>query len=117
MPMNLELHRSDESVWDRADRRTHWDGERWLLAMMAQDVGFPVAAGGSSEFSGALVRRAERIETQLLAARRELDDGERVALILRRDEARRSHPEQDDRRGNEKLSHRFVFARFDLNKL
>ncbi|MET9275971.1 NAD(P)/FAD-dependent oxidoreductase [Kribbella sp. NPDC003557] len=32
----------------------------WLLAMLAQDVGFPVAAGGSSALSGALVRRAER---------------------------------------------------------
>jgi len=32
----------------------------WLLVMLAQDVGFPVAAGGSSAFSGALVRRAER---------------------------------------------------------
>lgn len=32
----------------------------WLLAMMAQDVGYPVATGGSSAFSGALVRRAER---------------------------------------------------------
>ncbi|TCC19302.1 phytoene desaturase family protein [Kribbella sindirgiensis] len=32
----------------------------WLLAMLAQDVGFPVAAGGSSAFSGAMVRRAER---------------------------------------------------------
>jgi hypothetical protein len=32
MPMNLELHRSDESVWDRADDRFNWDAERWLLA-------------------------------------------------------------------------------------
>ena len=35
MPMNLELHRSEESVWDRADGRLNWDGERWFLAMMA----------------------------------------------------------------------------------
>jgi len=35
MGMNLELHRSEESVWDRADHRLNWDGERWLLAMMA----------------------------------------------------------------------------------
>ena len=35
MPMNLELHRSEESVWDRTDRRMNWDGERWLLGMMA----------------------------------------------------------------------------------
>jgi len=32
----------------------------WLLAMLAQDVGYPVAVGGSSAFSGALVARAER---------------------------------------------------------
>jgi phytoene dehydrogenase-like protein len=32
----------------------------WLLVMLAQDVGYPVAAGGSSALSGALVRRAER---------------------------------------------------------
>lgn len=32
----------------------------WLLAMLAQDVGFPVAEGGSSSLSTALVRRAER---------------------------------------------------------
>ncbi len=31
----------------------------WLLAMLAQDVGFPVAEGGSSALSSALVRRAE----------------------------------------------------------
>ncbi|TDU83256.1 phytoene dehydrogenase-like protein [Kribbella voronezhensis] len=32
----------------------------WLLAMLAQDVGFPVAVGGSSSLSTALVRRGER---------------------------------------------------------
>ncbi|TWD73035.1 phytoene dehydrogenase-like protein [Kribbella amoyensis] len=32
----------------------------WLLAMLAQDVGYPVAEGGSSALSGALARRAER---------------------------------------------------------
>ena len=32
MPMNLELHRSDESIWDRSDDRFNWDAERWLLA-------------------------------------------------------------------------------------
>ncbi|WBQ07883.1 phytoene desaturase family protein [Kribbella sp. CA-293567] len=31
----------------------------WLLAMLAQDVGFPVAQGGSGALSQALVRRAE----------------------------------------------------------
>ena len=35
MPMNLELHRSEESVWDRTDNRINWDGERWLIAIMA----------------------------------------------------------------------------------
>jgi phytoene dehydrogenase-like protein len=38
----------------------------WLLAMLAQDVGFPVAAGGSSAFSDALVRRAERAGALLI---------------------------------------------------
>ncbi len=32
----------------------------WLLAMLAQDVGYPVAEGGSSALSTALRRRAER---------------------------------------------------------
>jgi hypothetical protein len=35
MAMNLELHRSDESVWDRADDRLNWDTERWLLGAVA----------------------------------------------------------------------------------
>jgi len=35
MAMNLELHRSDESVWDRADDRLNWDTERWLLGAAA----------------------------------------------------------------------------------
>ena len=35
MAMNLELHRSDESVWDRADVRLNWDFERWLLGAAA----------------------------------------------------------------------------------
>src|SRR3954452_10086358 len=39
----------------------------WLLAMLAQDVGYPVATGGSSAFSGALVRRAERAGALLVA--------------------------------------------------
>ena len=39
----------------------------WLLAMLAQDVGFPVAAGGSSSLSGALVRRAERAGALLVS--------------------------------------------------
>ncbi|ADB33580.1 FAD dependent oxidoreductase [Kribbella flavida DSM 17836] len=32
----------------------------WLLAMLAQDVGYPVVEGGSSGLTGALRRRAER---------------------------------------------------------
>jgi len=32
MPMNLELHRGDESIWDRTGDRLNWDAERWLLA-------------------------------------------------------------------------------------
>jgi phytoene dehydrogenase-like protein len=40
----------------------------WLLAMLAQDVGFPVAAGGSSSLSGAMVRRAERAGALLVSS-------------------------------------------------
>jgi hypothetical protein len=32
---NLELHRSDESIWDRTDDRWNWDAERWLIAAAA----------------------------------------------------------------------------------
>jgi hypothetical protein len=35
MAMNLELHRSNESIWDRTDDRLNWDTERWLLAAAA----------------------------------------------------------------------------------
>lgn len=35
MAMNLELHRSEESVWDRTDDRFNWDTERWLIAAAA----------------------------------------------------------------------------------
>ena len=35
MAMNLELHRGDESIWDRSDDRFNWDTERWLLAAAA----------------------------------------------------------------------------------
>jgi|RhiMetdeSRZDD1v2_1073273.scaffolds.fasta_scaffold185046_3 hypothetical protein len=35
MAMNLELHRSDESIWDRSDNRLNWDTERWLLGAAA----------------------------------------------------------------------------------
>jgi len=32
---NLELHRSDASIWDRTDDRWNWDSERWLIAAAA----------------------------------------------------------------------------------
>jgi hypothetical protein len=32
---NLELHRGDESIWDRPDDRWTWDVERWLIAAAA----------------------------------------------------------------------------------
>jgi hypothetical protein len=32
---NLELHRSDESIWDRTDDRWNMDAERWLIAAAA----------------------------------------------------------------------------------
>jgi uncharacterized membrane protein len=32
---NLELHRSEDNVWDRATGRSTWDAERWLVAMCA----------------------------------------------------------------------------------
>src|SRR5215475_15636164 len=46
MAMNLELHRSDESIWDRPDGRLNWDTERWLLG----------AAAGAFLFAGLRVR-------------------------------------------------------------
>jgi hypothetical protein len=35
MTSNLELHRSDESIWDKTEDRMKWDAERWLLAAAA----------------------------------------------------------------------------------
>lgn len=35
MPMNLELHRGDESIWDRSEDRWNWDPERWMIAAAA----------------------------------------------------------------------------------
>ena len=32
---NLELYRSEDSVWDRATGRSNWDVERWLAAIAA----------------------------------------------------------------------------------
>jgi phytoene dehydrogenase-like protein len=46
----------------------------WLLAMLGQDVGFPVPVGGSGELAGALARRAE-------AAGAQIHTGQRVERI------------------------------------
>jgi phytoene dehydrogenase-like protein len=46
----------------------------WLLAMLAQDVGFPVPVGGAGELAAALGRRAE-------AAGAQLHTGQRVKCI------------------------------------
>ena len=35
MALNLVQHRGDASVWDRHDDRWEWDGERWLIAVLA----------------------------------------------------------------------------------
>ena len=35
MASNLELHRSNESIWDRPSERRSWDAERWLIAAAA----------------------------------------------------------------------------------
>jgi hypothetical protein len=32
---NLEMHRSDESIWDRTDSRWNVDADRWLIAFAA----------------------------------------------------------------------------------
>ncbi|MEV6283460.1 NAD(P)/FAD-dependent oxidoreductase [Kribbella sp. NPDC051770] len=56
----------------------------WLLAMLAQDIGFPVAEGGSSSLSTALRRRAERAGALFVAgtpvAGIELAGGRAVAV-------------------------------------
>ncbi|MGH3873895.1 MAG: phytoene desaturase family protein [Pseudonocardiaceae bacterium] len=46
----------------------------WLLAMLGQDVGFPVPVGGAGELAAALVRRAQ-------AAGAQLHTGQRVERI------------------------------------
>lgn len=42
----------------------------WLLAMLGQDVGFPVPVGGAGELAGALARRAEAAGAQLRTGQR-----------------------------------------------
>ena len=59
MPMNLELHRSDQSIWDRTDDRINWDAERWLLAgaagaFLIADV---MKRGGEDSVAGDKVHR------------------------------------------------------------
>jgi hypothetical protein len=48
MAMNLELHRSDESIWDRTEDRLNWDSERWLLAQRPRRFCLPACAGDRS---------------------------------------------------------------------
>ncbi|MGH8891560.1 MAG: phytoene desaturase family protein [Acidothermaceae bacterium] len=50
----------------------------WILAMLGQQVGFPVPAGGAGELSGAMVRRFTSRGGQLLC-------NQRVSQILLRD--------------------------------
>ncbi len=35
MTSNLELHRGNQSIWDRTSGRFLWDTERWLIAAAA----------------------------------------------------------------------------------
>jgi hypothetical protein len=59
MAMNLEQHRGEPSVWDRAESNWDWDAERWLVAALAgaflvagfsrrSVAGFTLALGGVS---------------------------------------------------------------------
>jgi hypothetical protein len=52
MPMNLVQHRSEPSVWDRADRSLPWDAERWLISVAA---GALLVAGFRSRSLGGLM--------------------------------------------------------------
>jgi phytoene dehydrogenase-like protein len=47
----------------------------WLLAMLGQEVGFPVPAGGASELSGAMIRRLDARGGQVMC-------GQRVTQVL-----------------------------------
>ncbi|WP_270886737.1 phytoene desaturase family protein [Pedococcus sp. 5OH_020] len=57
----------------------------WLMAMLAQDVGFPSPSGGAGELAGALARRAEsagaRVETGTRVTR-VVTSGGRVAGVV-----------------------------------
>jgi len=58
----------------------------WLLAMMGQDVGFPVPRGGAGEFARALTRRAEaagaQVRTNALAVDIEVRQGRAYAVTM-----------------------------------
>ena len=58
----------------------------WLLAMLGQDVGFPVPQGGAGQFATALRRRAERYGAQVLTSTEvtsvEVRDGAAVGVTL-----------------------------------
>jgi phytoene dehydrogenase-like protein len=47
----------------------------WLLAMLGQEVGFPVPAGGAGELSGAMIRRLDARGGQVMC-------GQRVTQVL-----------------------------------
>jgi phytoene dehydrogenase-like protein len=58
----------------------------WLLAMMGQDVGFPVPQGGAGELAQALTRRAEtagvRVRTNALVVDIDVRQGRAAAVVL-----------------------------------
>ncbi len=58
----------------------------WLLAMMGQDVGFPVPQGGAGELAQALTRRAEaagaRVRLDTAAVHIEVEQGRATAVHL-----------------------------------
>jgi phytoene dehydrogenase-like protein len=58
----------------------------WLLAMMGQDVGFPVPQGGAGELAQALTRRAEaagaRVRTNALVVDIDVRQGRAGAVVL-----------------------------------
>ncbi len=93
MNSNLVQHRSDASVWDNVDQRSHWDIERYLAAMTAGAflvigfrrrslAGLLLAAGGSAlawwAASGADLRRHHRGRLKAALPSRDVDAGDRV---------------------------------------
>lgn len=59
----------------------------WLLAMLGQDVGFPVPEGGAGKLAAALVRRLEsrggRVECDAQVTRVLVEDGRATGVLLR----------------------------------